>query len=299
MSYNPHNLCVYVKALAGCQAGLIGCRAYPIDPNEVDYVDPAERADAFAQAIDTAWGSASYTNADLDQIFGAAQAIWANGRSPVSGAAGLTAGGYTSVALGIVAATQAGTAQIVAEGINPNGCGSGGGVTTVTGTAPIVSSGGAGPAISITPATESAAGSMSAADKTKLDAIAPVFGKNAASSPAATKQIFEVSVVVGPSGKIAFTASMNVQGGAGTAPAGDKILFQSTLDTVSGAGSIGQLVELSPAGKQASACFPAEATGLVPGSTHTVGIQATDSDHPGDTFELSAGGVASVVAMTW
>jgi hypothetical protein len=45
-------------------------------------------------------------------------------------------------------------------------------VTGVTGTAPIVSSGGAAPAISITAATTSAAGSMSSADKTKLDGIA-------------------------------------------------------------------------------------------------------------------------------
>jgi hypothetical protein len=46
------------------------------------------------------------------------------------------------------------------------------GVSSVTGTAPIVSSGGANPAISITAATTSAAGSMSASDKTKLDGIA-------------------------------------------------------------------------------------------------------------------------------
>lgn len=45
-------------------------------------------------------------------------------------------------------------------------------VTSVTGTAPITSSGGATPAIGITAATTSAAGSMSAADKTKLDGIA-------------------------------------------------------------------------------------------------------------------------------
>jgi len=45
-------------------------------------------------------------------------------------------------------------------------------VTGVSGTAPIVSSGGATPAISISAATTSAAGSMSAADKTKLDGIA-------------------------------------------------------------------------------------------------------------------------------
>ncbi len=46
-------------------------------------------------------------------------------------------------------------------------------VTSVTGTAPIVSTGGTTPAISISAATTSAAGSMSAADKTKLEGIAP------------------------------------------------------------------------------------------------------------------------------
>jgi hypothetical protein len=45
-------------------------------------------------------------------------------------------------------------------------------VTGVTGTAPIASSGGTAPVISITAATTSAAGSMSSADKTKLDGIA-------------------------------------------------------------------------------------------------------------------------------
>lgn len=44
-------------------------------------------------------------------------------------------------------------------------------VTEVTGTAPIVSSGGTTPAISISPATTSVPGSMSAADKTKLDGL--------------------------------------------------------------------------------------------------------------------------------
>ena len=48
---------------------------------------------------------------------------------------------------------------------------SGAAVALVSGTAPIVSSGGTSPAISITAATTSAAGSMSAADKSKLDGI--------------------------------------------------------------------------------------------------------------------------------
>ena len=47
-----------------------------------------------------------------------------------------------------------------------------GGVTAVTGTAPITSTGGLTPDIGISAATTSAAGSMSSADKTKLDGIA-------------------------------------------------------------------------------------------------------------------------------
>ncbi len=49
--------------------------------------------------------------------------------------------------------------------------GGGGGVTAVTGTAPIASSGGTTPDISIAEATTSAAGALSSADKTKLDGI--------------------------------------------------------------------------------------------------------------------------------
>jgi hypothetical protein len=52
--------------------------------------------------------------------------------------------------------------------------GGGGTVTGVTGTAPIVSSGGTTPAISINAATTSAAGSMSSTDKTKLNGLVSV-----------------------------------------------------------------------------------------------------------------------------
>ena len=63
-------------------------------------------------------------------------------------------------------------------------------VTSVTGTAPIVSSGGTTPAISISAATTSAAGSMSAADKTKLDGIASMaqVNQNAFTSVAVSGQ---------------------------------------------------------------------------------------------------------------
>lgn len=57
------------------------------------------------------------------------------------------------------------------DGIAAGATANAGTVTGVTGTLPISSTGGATPAISIAAATTSAAGSMSAADKTKLDAI--------------------------------------------------------------------------------------------------------------------------------
>src|ERR1700721_3541820 len=92
-SYAPNNVCVYISAQAGCMGALIAARNQPTDPNENDYLDAAERADAFAQEIDTVWGTAGYTNADLQQIQSRAGSLWAGGRSPVPGAAGLTAAG--------------------------------------------------------------------------------------------------------------------------------------------------------------------------------------------------------------
>jgi hypothetical protein len=61
--------------------------------------------------------------------------------------------------------------------------GGSGSITAVTGTAPITSSGGTTPAIGITAATDSAAGSMSAADKTKLDAIGAIVTAVTGSAP--------------------------------------------------------------------------------------------------------------------
>jgi hypothetical protein len=105
-------------------------RALPNASSTDGFGDDAERADAFAQAVDMAYGSGGYTVADLQQIFGMSSIIWALGRSPVTGPEGLRASGYTALANGIVGAVQAGTAQIESEGIDPNGCGGGSGPTT-------------------------------------------------------------------------------------------------------------------------------------------------------------------------
>jgi hypothetical protein len=127
MTYPVNNLCVFIAALVGYNSGLIAARNQPTDPNENDYSDGAERANFFAQAIDTEWGTAAYTNADLQQIENAATSLLASGRSIVPGGAGLTAAGYTATASAMIAGVKAGTQQIVNEGLNPNGCGGGGG----------------------------------------------------------------------------------------------------------------------------------------------------------------------------
>ena len=77
---------------------------------------------------------------------------------------------FTSTDAGLVGGSGGGTSNFLrADG---TWAAPAGGVSSVSGTAPIVSSGGSTPAISISAATTSAAGSMSAADKTKLDGIA-------------------------------------------------------------------------------------------------------------------------------
>jgi hypothetical protein len=85
-----------------------------------------------------------------------------------------TAGVLLNSSAGLVSSTVGTSGQV----LTTNGSGAitwatpaGGTVTGVSGTAPIVSTGGTAPSISINAATTSAAGSMSAADKTKLDGL--------------------------------------------------------------------------------------------------------------------------------
>lgn len=76
------------------------------------------------------------------------------------------------------------TALLLAAGAI--GGGGGGGVASVTASAPLASSGGANPNITITAATALARGTMSAADKAKLDAISAIVTDVLATAPIAS-----------------------------------------------------------------------------------------------------------------
>jgi hypothetical protein len=130
MSYSPNNVAIYLNAFAGSMAGLAAADKYVTDPTEADYSVYATAADALAQEIDTVWGTATFTSADLLQLQAATSAVWGAGRSPLPTAQASTPGSYSNLAAALVAAVQAGTAQIVAEGINPGAGGASGSLHT-------------------------------------------------------------------------------------------------------------------------------------------------------------------------
>lgn len=133
--YSPNNVAVYLNAFAGAMAGLAAADKYLTDPTEADYSVYATAADAYAQEVDTVWGTATYTSTDLLQLQAASAAPWGAGRSPLPTAQAATPGSYANLAAAIVAAVQEGTAQVVSEGINPGPVnGSGGTISTGGGT---------------------------------------------------------------------------------------------------------------------------------------------------------------------
>jgi hypothetical protein len=122
---------------------------------------------------------------------------------------------------------DAGRTQVVATGqtINAGGGGGSGSVTSVSGTAPIqVATGTTTPVVSIAAATTSAPGSMSAADKAKLDGVAA-----GATANAGTVTSVSVATANGVSGSVA-TAT--------TTPAITLTLGAITPTSVAASGSV-------------------------------------------------------------
>ena len=58
MAYTPQNADVFQSAFAGALAGIAENAALITDPTAGDYANQAKIAGAFAQAVDTGWGSA-------------------------------------------------------------------------------------------------------------------------------------------------------------------------------------------------------------------------------------------------
>ncbi len=125
-------------------------------------MNPEIVTDATLGAVTIKRGSAADTNNVLETKNGAGSNTF-----EVTGAGKVTGTDFNDVAL-----TTGGVATNYLDETGAYSAPASGGVTSVTGSTPIASSGGATPDISISAATTSVAGSMSGADKTKLDGIA-------------------------------------------------------------------------------------------------------------------------------
>src|ERR1700679_1570304 len=97
--YVPNNASVYLRAFAGFMAGITA--AANTDTVAIDYSNQAQMADAFAQQLDTSWGSSAPTAFELDTILTSCESVWEN-RSPLLAGA-LVPGNYTQVAQAVIA----------------------------------------------------------------------------------------------------------------------------------------------------------------------------------------------------
>ena len=211
-------------------------------------------------------------------------------RGVASGSWGINITGNAANVTGVVAVANGGTGSSTAAGAlsnlgaypasNPSGYTSNlGTVTGVTGTAPIVSSGGTAPAISITAATTGAAGSMSAADKTKLDGIQAGAQVNVSTNLSKSSTATDVSLNSSTgSGVNIGTVTTSV---AGVMTAADK----TKLDGIA-------------PGAQAGTVTSVSGTGSVSGLNLTGTFTTSGSLTLGGTLSLTAANVNAVGAIT-
>jgi hypothetical protein len=122
-------------------------------------------------------------------------------------------------------------------------------VTSVTGTAPIISSGGTAPAISISAASSTTAGTMSIADKNKLDGIAA--SANNYSLPTATStalggiELFSDTVQTVAAESVSTTASRTY--GIQLNSAGQAVVNVPWTGSAGGAGTVTSVAASVPA----------------------------------------------------
>jgi len=150
-----------------------------------DHVDALEssRAPLASPALTgtpTAPTAAANTNTTQIATTAFVNAEIASDAAPIAhvGATGAAHGVATTAVAGFMSAADKAKLDGVSAGATANA----GTVTSVTGSAPIVSTGGSTPVISVAAATTSSPGVMSAADKAKLDGIAAGAQVNAVAS---------------------------------------------------------------------------------------------------------------------
>lgn len=122
MSYTPINLCVYLKAFAGALSGMGSSGRNIPSLGAASYY--ALMADAYAQEFDATWGETTPTGFEEDSIEENSEAVWENG-SPLERSVSLIPGSYNHIVVNVIALVQAGNNQIVAQGVDPNGCNGG------------------------------------------------------------------------------------------------------------------------------------------------------------------------------
>jgi len=133
-----------------------------------------------------------------------------------------------------------------------------GAIAGVTATLPITSSGGATPNIAINPATDSTAGSMSAADKTKLDGITPGAGIDSITGTA------PIGVTSGSTPVVSIAAATD--GAAGSMSASDK----TKLDGITAGAAVASVGVTAPIVNTGSATAPV--IGITPGAASVVQV---------------------------
>ena len=119
MAYSPNNVAIYLSAMLGAAAG-VGVNFQPQSAAPASYLSVAQRADAFAQAVDQAWGAQTSTTFENQLVSELAQTIWASSWPQLSAATVNLSASYAQMAAAITALSQECNTQVVGEGINPN-----------------------------------------------------------------------------------------------------------------------------------------------------------------------------------
>jgi hypothetical protein len=174
MSYVPNNVSVYTAAFTGCVGGITSHRRL-FSTSVMSYNDMMRVAGAWAAAIDTLWVGTP-TELDIENIGSMSIGAFADRfPNPKTEPKSVLQATYASQALALVAALTSGQNYYAGQSIIPPPL-PGGGVTSVSGDAPIISSGGTAPHIGLSPISDAnvAAGAAIAQSKIAVPATVTI-----------------------------------------------------------------------------------------------------------------------------